>query len=98
MIPLRRQLRQDEINECQICFKFGWHKHHISYFPEHIIKICDSCHAVITFSKDSFLDVYRQYVKGDRQKWEKINRLKSQDLRISESPRHAKMISYSGYF
>ena len=94
------------IDECQICFGYGWHKHHISYFPEHIIKICDSCHAVITFSKDPDLDMLRQYEKGDRQKLAKITSIcnyrqkkwGTTTLPHNEDPRHSKLIRAKGYF
>jgi len=43
-------------------------KHHISYFPQLLIKLCFRCHQVIHKSKLPMYDKYKKYSKNDS-KW-----------------------------
>jgi hypothetical protein len=40
-------------------------KHHISYFPEVVVRLCKRCHKVIHKSKLPMYDKYKKYSKGD---------------------------------
>ena len=54
------------VNMCEHCHISRWAaKHHISYFPEIIIKLCLDCHVVIHKSKSPLYDKYKKYNPGD---------------------------------
>ncbi len=94
------------MNECLLCFNEfpndGLNytmKHHITYFPEHIMIVCWSCHAILTFSKDPIFDLLKQYPKGDRLKFKESKRERHYlKVRITYDSRHLKTIPYKGYY
>ena len=68
--------------QCEHCkIESATEKHHISYFPEVIIRLCKRCHKVIHKLKLPMYDKYKQYKKGDSKffygkKFKKSNRKK----------------------
>ena len=51
---------------CERCHISEWAvKHHISYFPEIIIKLCKKCHYIIHKSKSPENDDLKKYDKDD---------------------------------
>ena len=51
---------------CEHCkIEVASENHHISYFPEVIIRLCYRCHKVIHKLKLPMYDKYKQYKKGD---------------------------------
>ena len=51
---------------CEHCHISEWEvKHHISYFPEIIIKLCKKCHNIIHKSKSPENDDLKKYDKDD---------------------------------
>ena len=51
---------------CEHCHISEWAvKHHISYFPEIIIKLCKKCHNIIHKSKSPENDNLKKYDKDD---------------------------------
>ena len=51
---------------CEHCHISEWAvKHHISYFPEIIIKLCKKCHNIIHKSKSPENDDLKKYDKDD---------------------------------
>jgi len=67
---------------CEHCkIEVASENHHISYFPEVIIRLCYRCHKVIHKLKLPMYDKYKQYKKGDSKffygkKFKKSNRKK----------------------
>ena len=79
---LKRELKLLNMPVCQHCkIEIASVNHHISYFPEKIIKLCIRCHKVIHKLKLPMYDKYKQYKKGDSsffygKKFKKPNRKK----------------------
>jgi len=47
---------------CELCFEKAIQKHHISYFPEKTVAVCNKCHRKIHIHKDrNFI----KFKKGD---------------------------------
>ena len=96
-------------NTCNLCFEVGFiHNHHVSYFPEHIERICDSCHA--SLNRNMFEGSWIQYTKLEYKKFyikiikpaKPVPVPKIQRGRIyssyQEDPRHAMTVSSKGYY
>lgn len=54
--------------KCELCPNPAVQKHHIQYFPEETIPICDDCHKLIHSWKNKDLSKkYIKYKQGDAQ-------------------------------
>ena len=106
----RRELFRIE-NICKLCFTTNGtvHNHHISYFPEHIERICGSCHA--SLNREMFEGTWIQYTKKDyKEFYKKPLRvipptkiiIKEKEIffkwKQREDPRHQMRVNYKGYF
>lgn len=55
--------------------------HHVSYFPQILMRLCFDCHRVIHKSKHQMYDKYKQYQKGDAQNFYAGARYRGQPLK-----------------
>lgn len=77
---------------CVFCFYWGDIMHHITYFPEYKVRACETCHAVIHFSKDPMFDIVKQYQEGDRMKLSDVGKEIKYDRHVVQDARHVDLV------